>query len=294
MSKSLRVLFLGLAAAAVVSLPTSGAQNAASFPDFSGIWVHPTLPGFEPPLSGPGPVRNRSRMPSGVGNFNQLVGDYTNPILKPEAAQIVKQHGDLSIAGVTYPTPSNQCWPGGVPYMFWNIEMQMFQRTREITLLYLVDHQVRHVRMNQTHPTKVTPSLAGDSVGHYEGDTLVIDTVGVKSGPFAMVDMYGTPHSPALHVVERYRLLDYQAAKEAEERGQRELTRFGRDPGFARNPAYRGRGLQLEFTVEDHGVFTKPWSAAISYRRPLGEWPEMVCAETTHDFFTGRDVRVPT
>ena len=122
----------------------SPTPSATAIPDFSGIWVHPTLPGFEPPLSGPGPVRNRSRMPNGVGNFNQLVGDYTNPILKPEAAQIVKQHGDLSLAGVTYPTPSNQCWPGGVPYMFWNIEMQMFQRPREITLLYLVDHQVRH------------------------------------------------------------------------------------------------------------------------------------------------------
>jgi hypothetical protein len=74
--------------------------------------------------------------------------------------------------------------------------------------------------------------------------------------------LIGTPHSPALHVVERYRLLDYEAAKEAEERGQRELSRFGRDPGFARNPDYKGKGLQLEFTVVDDGVFTKPWSAA--------------------------------
>src|SRR5260221_10804363 len=132
MSKSLRALFLGLPAAAIVAAPTSGTQNTASFPDFSGIWVHPTLPGFEPPLSGPGPVRNRSRMSSGVGNFNQLVGEYTNPILKPEAAQIVKQHGDLSVARVTDPTPSNQCWPGGVPYMFWNIETQLFQPPRAI------------------------------------------------------------------------------------------------------------------------------------------------------------------
>jgi hypothetical protein len=89
-------------------------------------------------------------------------------------------------------------------------------------------------------------------------DTLVIDTVGVKIGPFAMVDMYGTPHNPALHVVERYRLLDYEAAKQAEERGQRGLTRFGRDSGFVPNPDYKGQGLQLEFTVEDDGVFTKP------------------------------------
>jgi hypothetical protein len=147
--------------------------------------------------------------------------------------------------------------------------MQMLQQPDKITILYSNDHEVRHVRMNQPHPPRVTPSWYGDSVGHYEGDTLVIDTIGIKIGPFAMVDMYGTPHSPVLHVVERYRLLDYEAAKEAEERGQRELTRFGRDPGFARNPGYKGNGLQLEFTVEDDGVFTRPWSAAISYRRPL-------------------------
>jgi hypothetical protein len=52
-------------------------------------------------------------------------------------------------------------------------------------------------------------------VGYYEGDTLVIDTVGVKTDrPLAMLDMYGTPYTRALHVVERYRLLDYEAASE--------------------------------------------------------------------------------
>ena len=80
--------------------------------------------------------------------------------------------------------------------------------------------------MNQPHPAQVTPSWYGDSVGHYEGDTLVIDTVGIKIGPFAMVDMYGTPHTEALHVVERYRLLDYEAAKEAAERDAKENFRI--------------------------------------------------------------------
>jgi hypothetical protein len=115
--------------------------------------------------------------------------------------------------------------------------MQMIQRPGEITLLYSNDHEVRHVRMNQPHPARVTPSWYGDSIGHYEGDTLVIDTVGVKIGPFAMVDMYGTPHSEALHVVERYRLLDCEAAKEAEERGEKGNFRLpGSDPGFAMDP----------------------------------------------------------
>src|SRR3979490_2913372 len=74
--------------------PTSGdTQSPASIPVFSGVWSHPFLPGFEPPQSGPGPVRNRSRRPDGVANFQQLVGDYTNPILKPQAADAVKKNG---------------------------------------------------------------------------------------------------------------------------------------------------------------------------------------------------------
>jgi hypothetical protein len=269
------------------------AHRAASIPDFSGIWAHMTWPDFEPPLVGLGPVSNRSRR-NGVSDAYELVGDYTNPILRPHAAESVKKLGEISLTGVPYPTPSNQCWPGGVPFVLYNIGMQMLQQPEKITILYSNDHEVRHIRLNQPHPARVTPSWYGDSVGHYEGDTLVIDTVGVKIGPFAMLDMYGTPHSPALHVVERYRLLDYESAKQAEERGQRELSRFGRDPGFARNPDDKGPGLQLEFAVEDDGVFTKPWSASISYRRPLGEWPEMACAENAREYFSGRRAAVPS
>src|SRR5947207_4165507 len=63
------------------------AQGAASIPDFSGIWAHPML-GFEPPVSGPGPVRNLSRTRAGAGDFNLLVADYKHPILQPWAAEV--------------------------------------------------------------------------------------------------------------------------------------------------------------------------------------------------------------
>src|SRR5438045_1952982 len=63
---------------------TPATKNTAPIPDFSGIWVHPSL-GFDNPEAGPGPVRNTSRLRSGVSNFDQLVGDYSNPILKPHA-----------------------------------------------------------------------------------------------------------------------------------------------------------------------------------------------------------------
>jgi hypothetical protein len=283
--------FLLLVTLAAVATPAlgQGRQGAASIPDFSGLWWHPSLPGFEPLASGPTAVTNKSRR-NGVSNYDQLVGDYTNPILKPEAAEIVKKKGELSLAGVTYPNPANQCWPEPVPFIYKNFAMEMFQRSDRITILYEQDHEVRRVRMNQSHPAKITPSWYGDSVGHYEGDTLVVDTVGQKSGPFAMLDLYGTPYSPALHVVERYRLLDYEAAKEGLDRDKKENQQAG--GGIDRN--YKGTHLQVTFTVEDEGVFTMPWTATITYGRGTNEFPEIVCAENTHEYYNNRDSSVPT
>src|SRR5882672_12596755 len=269
----------------------SGARSAASIPDFSGTWAHPYLTGFEPPAAGPGPVRNRSRRRDGVANFQQLVGDYTNPVLQPWAAEVVKKHGEISLAGQGYPTPSNQCWPGGVPYVFWDFLLQIFQQPDHILMVYRQGHELRHVRMNAPHPAQVTPSWYGDSVGHYEGDTLVIDTVGIKVGPFAMVDWYGTPQTPALHVVERYRLVDYEVAKEGLERDRKE--NFRAQPGNM-DADYRGKYLQLLFTVEDPNVFTTPWSATVTYGKPAVEWVETVCAENPNKYGTEEDAKVPT
>ena len=272
-----------------------GTRGVASIPDFSGTWAHPYLTGFEPPASGLGPVLNRSRRPDGVANFQQLVGDYTNPILQPRAAEAVKKNGEISLSGQGYSTPSNQCWPGGVPYVFWDFLLQIYQRPDHILMIYRQGHELRHVRMDESHPTQVIPSWYGDSVGHYEGDTLVIDTVGIKGGPFAMVDMYGTPHSPALHVVERYRLVDYDDAKDAIERNAKEnsyVPASGATGAVEIDPNYRGKVLQLHFTVEDDGVFTAPWTATITYRPNIGPWTEVICAENIQ-WFPGKNAAVP-
>src|SRR6266550_5485971 len=95
------------------------AQSAASIPDFSGIWRHGSLPWLVPPASGPGPVTNRSRRKDdGTSDYGLLVGDYTNPILQPWAADVVKKKGEVSLAGEDFPSPANQCWPEPVPYLF--------------------------------------------------------------------------------------------------------------------------------------------------------------------------------
>jgi hypothetical protein len=275
------ILALAAATPALAQTPpprtvAPAAQNTAAIPDFSGIWVHPSL-GFDNPESGPGPVRNKSRTRSGASNFDQLVGDYSNPILKPHAAEIVKLRGEISLSGKAFPDPDNQCMAQPVPYIFWNFEIQMIQQPDKVTILYHHDHDYRQIRMNQQHPEKVTPTVHGDSVGWYEGDTLVIDTVGVKVGKYTTLDRLGTPYTEKLHVVERYRLIDYEAAKEAQEKAQKEWARV---PSYAVDPDYKGKGLQLEFTVEDEGVFTMPWKALITYRRAAHtEWEEFVCAE---------------
>jgi hypothetical protein len=221
-----------------------------------------------------------------VSNLLELVGDYTNPILQPWAAEVVKKLGEMSLAGVGFPSPRNQCWPGGVPFVFTSGAIQILQQADQISILYNYDHQVRHVRLNQSHPAQMTPTWYGDSVGHYEGDTLVIDTVGIKVGPFAAVDWYGTPHTKALHVVERYRLIDYEAAKEGWERDAKENWRAQPPPN------YKGKYLQLQFTVDDEGAFTTPWTATMTYGRGRGDWVEAVCAENIQ-WYSGKDAAVP-
>lgn len=283
----------GQQAASAAEQTNSGSQSAASIPDFSGIWHHNSLPALVPPASGPGPIINRSRRKdTGVANYGELVGDYTNPILQPWAAEVVKKKGELSLAGVTYPNPANQCWPEPPPFLFKHMAMEMLQRPDKIVMLFNEDHEVRYVRLNQSHPAKVTPSYHGDAVGHYEGDTLVIDTVGIKTDrPYAMVDLYGTPYTEKLHLVERYRLLDRDAAKGTLERAAKELWRPAGP--FPPNPDYKDKFLQVDLTVEDEGAFTTPWTASIIYVRDHVEWPEVVCAENPAGFHSDKNIGVP-
>ncbi len=282
---------LVLALAAAVVTPAIGqGERAQSLPDFSGIWAHAN-PGFEPLSSGPTSLINRMRRPNGTGDILNLTGDHTNPILTPAAAAAVQKHAQYHAKDQGDPNPRNQCHLEGPPFVFTNGPTRIVQGKDKVAILYQYNHQVRHVRMNAEHPAKVTPSPYGDSVGRYEGDTLVVDTVGIKVGKYSMVDWYGTPHSEALHVVERYRMLDYAGAKEGFERDAKEHN----VPDEMPTPNANGKYLQLHFTVEDPKVFTTKWSATMTYRNVTGnavDWVESVCAENTF-WFPGQESDVP-
>ncbi len=289
--KYFRGAAFGFIATAIQILPAIAADSATTLPDFSGIWRHGTLPWLVPPASGPGPVTNKSRrQDDGTSDYAQLVGDYSNPILQPWAADVVKKKGEVSLAGEAFPSPANQCWPEPPPFLFKHMAIQLLQQKDKLVMLFNEDHEVRHVRMNARHPAKVTPSWHGDAVGHYEGDTLIIDTVGIKADrKFAMIDLFGTPYTAKLHVVERYQLLDFDAVKGDLERSAKENWR----PGGPVNPNYKDKYLKIQFTIEDEGAFTTPWTASMVYLRDRLEWPEVVCAENPSGFYHDKDVGVP-
>src|SRR5437588_4556760 len=285
----------GIVVAWVAIFAAASNAAAAGIPDLTGQWGRNVLY-FEPPASGPGPINNRSLKPNGAMDGSALVGDYTDPILKPAAAEAIRKLGEISLKGIAFANPHNQCRPEPTPFTLTiQFGVQIVQSRDEVLLLYLGDHKVRHIRMNVPHPEHLTSTWQGDSVGHYEGDTLVVDTVGMKVGPLSMVDEYGTPHSTALHVIERYRLIDGVAARDAQQKQEQvhpEVIPFA----YGRGPIdrdVRRQGLQVAITVEDPGVFTTPWSGLITYRHVLGDWPEAVCAENFHEYYANRDTEVP-
>jgi hypothetical protein len=236
------------------------AQTSA--PDLSGPWTRKwaTASMYDAPPSGPGPVMMDPARPhhghiAGVaGQPDQeatpWIADYNNPILKPEARAVVKRISDEEDAGHSHVEHQTLCWPSGVPeIMNLRDDMQMVQwpSGKEITNVYSRDSQVRHVYLDVQHSKNLTPTWYGESVGHFEGDTLVIDTIGLNDK--TETDRFGTPHSEQIHVVERYKL---SADKKA---------------------------LEDLFTVDDPRFFTTAWSGRADYRRDNRQPAETICAE---------------
>ena len=280
-----------LAVLMAAALAGSAGANEAdpSVPDLSGFWGRNSL-AYETPSTGFGPVENATRLPSGARDRRMLVGDHTSPILRPEAAQTVKRFGEISRSGKAFPDPQTQCWPQSPPYILRAQATQIIQQRHQILILYETDHQFRRIMLDERHPRHVTPSWYGHSVGHFEGDTLIVDTVGIKVGPFSMIDRLGTPYSESLHLIERYRLIDRDIAEAVMARNEWEN---GRLDNSTADPNDHGKTLQIQFTVEDPVTFTVPWSASVTYRRNIDPWGESVCAENLRGYGVAPDPQVP-
>ena len=285
MARTLPVIAFVDLVALFIATPMALAQSPNAIPDLTGAWARTTF-ATEPPDSGPGPLRNPGRERPGPPA-------YASPLLTPQARAVVKERYESTLAGKPYATPSSACWPMVAPFVYRVQEIQLLQSRNEVLLISMQDHDVRRVRMNAQHPAKVTPTWHGDSVGRYEGDTLVIDTVGTKVGKINVADAAGSPYSEALHVVERYRLVGFDDVKAARDK----LVQVNGPPGTQQaagiDETYRGKGLQVEFTVEDPNVYTEKWSGKATYSKADDLWVENVCAENTFEYYNNRDTPLP-
>jgi hypothetical protein len=286
-------LSLSTLAVMMLNLPTFAADGASAI---MGVRWGKNAFNFEGMPSGPQPLRNLSRLPSGKANAGQLVGDFRNPILTPEAAAVVKRKGELAIAGKGFPNSQDQCRPMAPPFAFaMQLGFAVLPTTDgNIVVVYDQNMNVRHIRMNDTHPANLLPSPMGDSVGRWEGDTLVIDTIGIKTDAFTSVDRFGTPQSESMHVVERYRLIDGALAKaQVEKYETSEGTVGGGNRVAGYNPDTSLKGLQLEVTLEDPKVFTAPLIARVTYRRLISDWQESVCADNPVEHYKDEWIGLP-
>ena len=100
------------------------------------------------------------------------------------------------------------CLPPGTPRIYLQpFPFQIVQTPKEIIMIYEYDHTVRQIFMDgRPHPEDITPTYMGHSIGKWDGDTLVVDTVGFNEKTW--LDRDGHPHSDQLHVIERFHRTD--------------------------------------------------------------------------------------
>ena len=241
----------------LIVIPVSAEPKA---PDFNGVWGKYTYSYPKPYMKG-----------------RDIADGYNNAFLKPWVVELLQRDDLVAATGKALATAHSLCYPEGVPYVFGETRVQILQTSSEITMLFGGEQeQARTIYLDRPHSEHVVPSWYGESIGHFEGDSLVVDTVGVAAKPQSgSMGLFGTPHTNALHIVERYRFLAD---------GEKSVLR-GPNPN-ANNPTVvadeivrGGKTLRLEFTVDDPGAYKKPWSVTLDFLPLKTPIQEYVCVE---------------
>jgi hypothetical protein len=216
---------LTAAIACFIAVPTLAQQNAkAAAPrgsgSLDGIWLNSQYKG-----SSSYPERERV--------LRTLDGQL--PPMLPWASELLNKRIQDSEAGFPFASTLALCLPGGIPLMLFgdDVPVRIVESPGDVTMLFMEGNRFRDIPLNAAHPKDIDPSYMGDSVGRWEGDTLVIDTLGLKER--TTLDQIGMPHTEKLHVVERYR-------------------RTGRD------------SMEIRVTIDDPGTFTRSWDARVIYK----------------------------
>ena len=211
------------------------------------LWQHP-FGGVFPPVKGSAlPMWQDLSRPLIAGR-TWHIADLSNPNLKQRAKDIMKKDIEEIDAGKIQFTPSSSCLPTGVPnFVQDGGPFLIVQAPDKVVIIDEAGPVVRHIYLNVPHSPNPKPSWMGESVGWYEGDTLVIDTIGMNTK--IPVDRFGTPHTEKLHVVERWRLVE------------------------------QGLTLRVDITVDDPDTLYQPWKTYQLYGRTDRPLEVEVCAE---------------
>ena len=219
-------------------------------PDLTGVWQGGSTRrgSWEEANSGLG-VGGTGRDPAAPANpASQQVIQEPAPYQEWAAKKVLESYNKRGIDD-----PTGFCLPPGLPRatLVGLFPIQIIQTPKQIAILYEYMNVFRVIAMTAKHPDDVVPTYMGDSVAHWEGDTLTVDVVGFNDKTW--LTGTGTLHSESLHVVERY-------------------TRSDKDR------------INYDVTIEDPKVLTRPWTIHTSMMLREGtRLQEYICAENNLD-----------
>jgi hypothetical protein len=186
---------------------------------------------------------------SGVWMQRDLGDSFTKnpPPMQPWAIERTA----ANVKGGAADDPEEKCFPPGIPRLYLHrYPIEIIQSPTRTLVYYEYDHFVRQIWTDgRSHPSadELDPSWMGHSIGRWDGDAFVIDTVGFNDKTW--LDNAGHPHSDALRLTERMRRAD-------------------------------GDTLRIDFTFDDPKAYTQPWTGQKIFRlRPGWEIAEHVCAD---------------
>jgi len=178
-------VFFGQASARAVAAEAAPQAAATAIPDWNGIWVHEGGLMYDPTVD--------------------KYGKPEDPPFKPEYRKMFEAGLAARARGEQVLDPTSKCLPPGMPRMMIMVfPMEIFQTPGQVTIFGEWSSQVRRIYTDgRGHAVNRDPTFNGDSIGHWEGDTLVVDTVNIR--PDTSVDSSPIQHSDQLRITERIR-----------------------------------------------------------------------------------------
>jgi hypothetical protein len=249
--KSVVAVMACLCSSAFAQAAGAAAANATGPGSLAGIWQGGSS--WRPDQTGGERNGTLGSLKTPERNRVQRMVDGNEPPMQAWASELLDKRIKASQAGAPENLTLTKCLPG-IPVLLFGgpYPIQILETPGQVTMLLEEQNHFRNIYLNAKHPEDPDPTYMGHSVGHWEGGTLVVDTIAlVEQTP---LDRVGMPHSDQLHVIERWRRVDENT-------------------------------LELLTTIDDPKAFTKSWDTKTVYRAvaPGVKLTEYICENNRDD-----------